>query len=129
MEVESMKLLRIILNVDWLWRIVIWRMMGSIFVKFWISLLRLVFLWSVSFVWYCYFFYRLVLILLFVKLFCIILKEFWGLFEWLRKLVEYCGVSFKFVIVDIKFFKKLENKREREIGILVLECKVFNLYN
>lgn len=30
---------------------------------------------------------------------------------------------------DIKFFKKLENKRERETGTLVLECKASNPHN
>ena len=30
---------------------------------------------------------------------------------------------------DIKFFKKLENKKERETGTLVLECKASNPHN
>ncbi|XP_071120619.1 twitchin-like isoform X18 [Mytilus edulis] len=34
-----------------------------------------------------------------------------------------------FVEPDVKFFKKLENKREREKGTLVLECKASNPHN
>jgi hypothetical protein len=34
-----------------------------------------------------------------------------------------------YLAADIKFFKKLENKRERETGTLVLECKASNPHN
>lgn len=129
LEAESMKSSRTTSNADWLWRTATWRMMGSTLVKFWTSPPRLASLWSVSPVWHCYSFHRLALILSFVKLLRITSKEFWGLPEWLRKLVEYCGASFKFVTADIKFFKKLENKRERETGTLVLECKASNPHN
>ena len=32
-------------------------------------------------------------------------------------------------LADIKFFKKLENKKEKEKGTLVLECKAANPHN
>lgn len=38
-------------------------------------------------------------------------------------------ISNFYLTADIKFFKKLENKRERETGTLVLECKASNPHN
>lgn len=134
LEVESMKSSRTTSNADWLWRTATWRMTESTLVKCWTSPPRPTSLWNVSPVWQSYAFNGLpvALILSCVKLFHLTSRKFWELSQWLRKLVEYCSASFKFcvfVTADIKFFKKLENKRERETGTLVLECKASNPHN
>nr|XP_034332878.1 twitchin isoform X27 [Crassostrea gigas] len=49
--------------------------------------------------------------------------------EYTCKVLDKSTKASLFVEPDIKFFKKLENKRERETGTLVLECKASNPHN
>ncbi|XP_061166987.1 twitchin-like isoform X9 [Saccostrea echinata] len=49
--------------------------------------------------------------------------------EYTCKVLDKSTTANLFVEPDIKFFKKLENKKERETGTLVLECKASNPHN